>query len=87
MAAPAWRLRSLSAWARLESANNNGLGFAAPALYAYASQFPFHDVTTGNNGYYSAVAGRDNATGWGSIDIQAASSFITATPGFNTATH
>jgi len=74
-------------WARLETANSNGLGFAAPALYAYASQFPFHDVTTGNNGYYSAVTGRDNATGWGSIDIQAASSFITATPGFNTATH
>lgn len=74
-------------WARLESANNNGLGFAAPALYAYASQFPFHDVTTGNNGYYSATAGRDNATGFGSIDIQAASTFIGATPGFITATN
>lgn len=74
-------------WARLESANNNGMGFAAPALYAYASQFPFHDVTTGNNGYYSAVAGRDNATGWGSIDIQAASTFIGATPGFISTTN
>lgn len=77
----------VGAWARLESANSNGLGFAAPALYAYASSFPYHDVTSGNNGYYSAVAGRDNATGWGSFDIQAASTFITATPGFNTATH
>jgi len=74
-------------WARLESANNNGLGFAAPALYAYSGSFPFHDVATGSNGYYSATTGRDNATGWGSIDIQAASTFITATPGFNTATH
>jgi len=74
-------------WARLESANNNGMGFAAPALYAYASQFPFHDVTTGNNGYYSATTGRDNATGWGSIDVQAASTFIGATPGFITATN
>ncbi len=77
----------VGAWARLESANNNGLGFAAPALYSYASTFPFHDVTTGNNGYYSATAGRDNATGWGSFDIQAANSFITANPGFVTATN
>ncbi len=77
----------VGAWARLESANGNGLGFAAPALYAYSSQFPFHDVTTGNNGYYSASTGRDNATGWGSFDIQSAATFISATPGFNTATH
>lgn len=77
----------VGAWARLESANGNGLGFAAPALYAYSSQFPFHDVTTGNNGHYSATAGRDNATGWGSFDIQSAATFISATPGFNTATH
>ena len=77
----------VGSWARLETANNNGLGFAAPALYAYASSFPFHDVTTGNNGYYSATTGRDNATGWGSFDIQAASTFIGATPGFITATN
>jgi len=77
----------VGAWARLESANNNGLGLAAPALYAYSSTFPFHDVTTGNNGGYTAAKGRDNATGWGSFDIQAASTFITATPGFVTATN
>ncbi|WP_323123782.1 S53 family peptidase [Burkholderia alba] len=72
----------VGAWARLESANNNGMGFAAPAIYTYASTFPFHDVTTGNNGYYSATAGRDNATGWGSFDIQAVNDFIAANPGF-----
>lgn len=77
----------VGSWARLESANNNGLGFAAPALYAYASTFPFHDVTSGNNGYYSATAGRDNATGWGSFDIHAASSFIATNSGFVTATN
>lgn len=77
----------VGSWARLESANNNGLGFAAPALYAYASTFPFHDVATGNNGYYSATAGRDNATGWGSFDIHAASSFIATNAGFVTATN
>ena len=68
------------------AASGNGLGFAAPALYAYSSQFPFHDVTIGSNGYYSASAGRDNATGWGSFDIQSAATFISATPGFISAT-
>ncbi|WP_179949119.1 protease pro-enzyme activation domain-containing protein [Burkholderia sp. RF4-BP95] len=77
----------VGAWARLESAHNNGLGFAAPALYTYASTFPFHDVTTGNNGYYTAVVGRDSATGWGSFDIQRANDFITNTPGFTTSSN
>ena len=78
----------VGAWARLESANNNTIGFAPKALYAYAATFPFHDVTTGQNGptasYYSAKAGYDNATGWGSFDIQAAASFIANNPGFVT---
>lgn len=77
----------VGAWARLESAHNNGLGFAAPALYNYASTFPFHDVTTGNNGYYDAKAGRDSATGWGSFDIEKADTFITNTPGFTTSSN
>ncbi|AIV51061.1 pseudomonalisin [Burkholderia pseudomallei MSHR7498] len=77
----------VGAWARLETANNNRMGFAAPAIYSYASTFPFHDVTTGNNGYYSATTGRDNATGWGSFDIQAVNDFIANTPGFVGATN
>jgi pseudomonalisin len=72
----------VGAWARLETANNNGLGFAPPALYAYSATFPFHDVTTGNNGHYNAGVGYDNVTGWGSFDIQAAATFITNNPGF-----
>lgn len=68
------------AWARIESASNNGLGFAAPFIYMYANSIPFHDVTTGNNGYYSAAKGYDNATGWGSFDIAAFNRFIQATP-------
>lgn len=72
----------VGAWARLETANGNGLGFAAPAIYMYASSIPFHDVTAGNNGYYSAKTSRDNATGWGSFDIAAFNNFIQATPGF-----
>lgn len=74
----------VGSWARLETASDNGLGFAAPAIYMYASSIPFHDITTGNNGYYSATAGRDNATGWGSFDIAAFNNFIHATPGFGT---
>lgn len=66
----------VGAWARLETANNNGLGFAAPLIYAHAGSIPFHDVATGNNGYYPATAGRDNATGWGSFDIAGFNGFI-----------
>ena len=48
------------------------LGFPSPALYYVAQTnryaFDFHDITTGNNGTYSAVQGRDNVTGWGSFD-------------------
>lgn len=66
----------VGAWARLETANNNEMGFAAPLIYAHASGMPFHDVTTGSNGYYSAIAGWDNTTGWGSFDIAKTNSYI-----------
>lgn len=48
------------------------LGFANPLLYAigvgssYAADF--HDVTSGNNLFYSAGKGYDNATGWGTFN-------------------
>lgn len=77
----------VGSWARLESAHGNQLGFAAPAIYQYASSIPLHDVSTGTNGGYSATSGRDNATGWGSFDIQAFSDFISNTPGFITASN
>ncbi|HEY8863266.1 MAG TPA: S53 family peptidase [Candidatus Dormibacteraeota bacterium] len=50
------------------------MGFANPALYWMGENSsklpakPFHDVTTGNNLAYDAVAGWDFATGWGSMD-------------------
>jgi kumamolisin len=46
------------------------LGFINPTLYtiglgsSYGTNF--HDITSGNNGTYSAVAGYDLVTGWGS---------------------
>jgi kumamolisin len=47
------------------------LGFANPTIYFMAHAHfasDFHDITTGNNGTYSAVPGYDNATGWGSFN-------------------
>jgi subtilase family serine protease len=65
------------------------LGFASPWLYQLAggSQYgaDFHDVADGTtNLYYRAVAGYDNATGWGSFngagllaDLASSSSSVT----------
>jgi subtilase family serine protease len=49
------------------------LGFADPAFYAAAESrfYPtaFHDIADDStNGYYAAVPGYDNTTGWGSFD-------------------
>ena len=58
-------------WARVQSANNNGLGFPANAIYTNAAAHPnmFHDVTTGSNGGYSAAQGWDYASGFGSLNV------------------
>lgn len=69
---------SLSApvWASFVSLVNQGLGqyspigFVNPALYEIAHSgsyaYDFHDITVGNNGYYPAEPGFDDATGLGS---------------------
>jgi hypothetical protein len=56
-----------------EQALNNGgslMGFFNSTLYGIGtgSSFgsDFHDITSGNNGKYSAVVGYDLVTGWGS---------------------
>jgi kumamolisin len=54
----------------------NGLptiGLASPTLYAFgkSAQYAsdFHDISDGStNGFYPAVTGYDNATGWGSFN-------------------
>lgn len=69
-------------WARVQSANSNGLGFPASSLYSSISSTPslVHDVTSGNNGYggygYNAATGWDYPTGWGSIDIGKLAAYI-----------
>jgi PKD repeat protein len=67
---------NVGAWARLESARCNNLGFEAPIIYGLdTTQEPgstaagFHDVLLGSNGEYSAAPGWDYTTGYGSFDI------------------
>lgn len=69
------------AWARLESATGNHLGFAGALLYARSksSSNMFHDITSGNNDDYSAGPGWDYVTGFGSLDVRNAYNAI-ATP-------
>ncbi|USX16085.1 protease pro-enzyme activation domain-containing protein [Oxalobacteraceae bacterium OTU3CAMAD1] len=58
-------------WARVQSMNNNSLPFPSSNLYARAAANPgmFHDVVSGRNGGYSAAAGWDYASGYGSLNV------------------
>lgn len=75
-------------WARMESANNNALGFPAASFYKYlpSNTALRHDIVSGNNGYngygLTAGTGYDLVTGFGSLDIAKLSAFITATSDF-----
>jgi kumamolisin len=57
-------------WAGLlalaNAANKVSAGFANAALYAATEASTFHDITSGNNGAFSATAGWDACTGLGS---------------------
>ena len=67
-------------WAGFWSLVNNGVaagggsraGFANPLLYSIGTSSKygndFHDVQSGNNAYYNAIAGYDDASGWGSFN-------------------
>ncbi len=72
------------AYARMQSAHGNALGFAAPLLYRVYGRStpqqiagppvtqlvgPFHDVLQGTNGDYTALPKYDYTTGLGSLDI------------------
>lgn len=52
--------------ARINSAKGSPVGFINPQLYA--SSVAFNDITSGNNGTFSAAAGWDACTGLGSPD-------------------
>jgi kumamolisin len=69
LAAPLWA----GSTAVLNNAIGHNLGFLNPLIYAiYATSeysADFHDITTGNNGYYSAGTGWDEVTGLGSPNL------------------
>ena len=70
-AAPLWA--GFTALVNQQTVANGGatVGFLNPTIYrigvgsAYDNNF--HDITSGNNGKYSAVTGYDLVTGWGSL--------------------
>jgi kumamolisin len=54
--------------ARLNQAEGSPLGFVNPTLYRPPANDSLHDITSGDNGGYSAGPGWDACTGWGSPD-------------------
>jgi kumamolisin len=69
LSAPVWA----GSIAELNQAIGQSLGFINPLLYAIygTSEYSrdFHDITSGNNGGYSASSGWDPVTGLGSPDL------------------
>lgn len=70
-ASPLWA--ALAARINQQRAINRvgSLGFANPPIYQLATSqsygSAFNDITSGNNGFYNAGTGYDNASGWGSF--------------------
>jgi subtilase family serine protease len=48
----------------------NGLGLANPRLYQLCGRNALHDITTGDNGLFSAGPGYDQVTGLGTVDVR-----------------
>lgn len=71
-AAPLWAAFTALVNQELVAKQKPVLGFANPVLYPIGTSSlftaDFHDVTSGNNLYYPATTGYDNATGWGSFN-------------------
>jgi len=70
LSSPLW----LGMWTRIQAAaKNKGLGFANYSLYRAGKSAnygrDFYDVTVGDNVFYPATPGWDNATGWGAPDV------------------
>jgi kumamolisin len=71
-AAPLWAAFTAQVNQQRVANGYPSLGFANPTIYSIASGprygSDFHDITQGTNLHYAAVAGYDNATGWGSFN-------------------
>jgi subtilase family serine protease len=72
-AAPLWAGSTATINSYLQQQGKARVGFANPIIYGLnnaTQQYPpFHDVTSGNNLFYPATAGYDEASGWGSPDV------------------
>ncbi len=70
-AAPLWAGFTALVNQQRAAAGKAPVGFLNPTIYQIGASAvytaDFHDVTSGNNLYYPATAGYDNATGWGSF--------------------
>jgi subtilase family serine protease len=66
---------AMGAWARIQTAHQNKLGFAGPLIYQLVNGGPipsspdFNDVVLGGNGLFTGLPGYDYVTGLGSWDI------------------
>ncbi len=71
-AAPLWAAFTARVNQKRVALKKPVLGFANPLLYTIATgalyKGDFHDVVTGNNLFYNAHVGYDNASGWGSFN-------------------
>jgi len=71
-AAPNWAAFTLDYDTAAADLGRSAFGYANSFIYSVAKSSlyssVFHDVTSGNNGYYSAGTGYDEVTGWGSYN-------------------
>lgn len=74
LATPLWAGYAALANQQAVAAGKSTLGFLNPAIYAIGKSSSygndFHDITSGSNGAFSAGAGYDLVTGWGSPNGQ-----------------
>ena len=76
---------AMGAWARIQTAHQNKLGYAGPLIYQLANGGPsasspdFNDVLLGGNGLFTALPGYDYVTGLGSWDIYKINKLIPST--------
>ena len=72
-ASPAWASTLALVDEQRASNGQAAVGFFNPTLYPLAEGSNYHtdlhDITSGSNGAYTAVAGYDNVTGWGSPNV------------------
>ncbi|MGD0830959.1 MAG: cellulose binding domain-containing protein [Terracidiphilus sp.] len=91
IATPLWAAYTALVNEQAVAEGNTTVGFLDPAIYAigkspsYGSDF--HDIASGSNGTFNAVAGYDLVTGWGSPNGQNLINALTTTQGTSGSCH